>query len=76
MTTKFAATLLTAAALAAIPTAIAPVAQAEVRGEVGRYVTVGGCTDVARDIAAPIVAGAAVFGADERGRYGFRRSHA
>ena len=76
MTTKFAATLLTAAALAAIPTAIAPVAQAEVCGEVGRYVTVGGCTDVARDIAAPIVAGAAVVGVGDWARYGFPEAYA
>ena len=63
MTRKLSATLLTAAALAAIPTAITPVAQADVCGDVGgRHVSVGGCTDVARDLAVPAIAGAAVVG--------------
>ncbi|CAN5659917.1 hypothetical protein BH09ACT7_BH09ACT7_36320 [soil metagenome] len=53
---KFAATLLTAMAMAALPIAVpvvfAPVSQADVCGDVGgRHVDVGGCTDVARDVA-------------------------
>jgi hypothetical protein len=72
MTRKLSATLLTAAALAAIPAAITPVAQADVCGDVGgRHVSVGGCTDVARDLAVPAIAGAAVIGADDWARYGF-----
>ena len=72
MKTKFAATLLTAAALAAIPAAVTPVAQADVCGDVGGpYVRVGGCTDVARDVAVPVIAGADVVAADEWARYGF-----
>ena len=76
MTTKFAATLLTAAALAAIPAAFTPVAQADVCGDVGgRWVNVGGCTDVARDLAVPAIAGAAVVGADDWARYGFPQAY-
>lgn len=77
MTTKFAATLLTVAALAAVPAAIAPVAQADVCGDVGgRHVSVGGCTDVARDVADPFIAGAAVVGVDDWARYGFPEAYA
>jgi hypothetical protein len=72
MKSKFSVTLLTAATLAAVPAAIAPVAQADVCGDVGgRWVSVGGCTNIARDLAVPAVAGAAVVGADEWARYGF-----
>lgn len=72
MTRKLSATLLTAAALAATPAANTPVAQADVCGDVGgRHVSVGGCTDVARDLAVPAIAGAAVIGADDWARYGF-----
>lgn len=67
MTTKFAATLLTTMALAAIPTALAPVAQAEVCDEVGgRHVAVGGCTNIGGDIA-----GAAIVGAEVDRPYGY-----
>jgi hypothetical protein len=70
MTRKVAATLLSAAALAVIP--VTPVAQADVCGDVGGpYVRVGGCTDVALDLAAPAVVGAEVAAADEWARYGF-----
>jgi hypothetical protein len=51
-----AAALLSAMAMAAAPVAIAPAAQADVCGDVGgRHVDVGGCTNVAGDVA---VAGA------------------
>jgi hypothetical protein len=81
MTTKFAATLLTAAALAAVPTAIAPAAQADICGDVGgRHVSVGGCTPgIVGGVADAAVAGAAVAGvaaADDWGRYGFPESYA
>jgi hypothetical protein len=77
MRKKIAATLFTAAALAAVPAAITPVANAEVCGDVGgRWVNVGGCTDVARDLAVPAIAGAAVVGADEWARYGFPEAYA
>ncbi|MEI6254418.1 MAG: hypothetical protein WCP30_16605 [Mycobacteriaceae bacterium] len=77
MRKKFAATLLTTAALAAVPAAIAPVAQADVCGDVGgRHVSVGGCTDVARDVADPFIAGAAVVGVDDWARYGFPEAYA
>jgi len=59
---KLAAALLTAMALAVVPVAIPPVGHADVCGDVGgRHVSVGGCTDVAGDVAA----GAALAGADE-----------
>ena len=53
---KLAATLLTAAAMVvvpvAIPVALAPGAHADVCGDVGgRHVDVGGCTNVAGDVA-------------------------
>ena len=57
---KFSAALLAAMAVGAAPLFIAPTAQADVCGDVGgRHVSVGGCTDVAGDVAA----GAAVAGA-------------
>jgi len=53
---KLAAALLSAMALAAVPVAVAPAAQADVCGDVGgRHVNVGGCTNVGGDVA---VAGA------------------
>jgi len=76
MTKKTTATLIGALALASMPALIAPVASADVCGDVGgRYVSVGGCTDVARDIAAPVVAGAAVAGVGEWARYGFPEAY-
>lgn len=77
MTTKFAATLLTAAALAAVPTAIAPVAQADVCGEVGgRHVSVGGCTPgLAGAAVDAAVAGGAVAAATDWARYGFPEAY-
>lgn len=76
MTKKTTATLIGALALASLPALITPVAQADVCGDVGgRHVSVGGCTDVARDIAAPIVAGAAVVGVDDWARYGFDQAY-
>ena len=68
MTKKFAATLLTATALAAIPAAVTPAARADVCGDVGGpFLNVAGCTNVARDLAIP----AEVAVADEWARYGF-----
>ncbi len=50
---KLAAVLMTAAAAAVVPVAIAPVAQADVcAGAHGRHVGVGGCTNIAGDVAA------------------------
>jgi hypothetical protein len=52
---KLAAALLAATAMAALPVAIAPAAQAEVCGAVGgRHVDVGGCTHVVGDVAAGV----------------------
>jgi hypothetical protein len=81
MTTKFAATFLTAAALAAVPTAIAPAAQADICGDIGgRHVSVGGCTPgLAGDAVDAAVAGAAVAdvaGADDWARFGFPADYA
>lgn len=57
---KFSAALLAAMAVGAAPLFIAQAAQADVCGDVGgRHVSVGGCTDVAGDVAT----GAAVAGA-------------
>lgn len=54
------AALLAAMAMATLPAALAPVAQAEVCGDVGgRHVSVGGCSNIGGDIA-----GAAVIGAE------------
>ncbi|GAY19245.1 hypothetical protein [Mycobacterium sp. shizuoka-1] len=78
MAKKIAAVLLSAAALSAIPAAIAPVAQADICGDVGgRHVTVGGCTPgIAGDAVDAAVAGAAVAGATDWARYGFPESYA
>jgi hypothetical protein len=49
---KLAAGLLATAAMAALPFAMAPTAQADICGGVGgRHVAVGGCTNVAGDVA-------------------------
>ena len=61
MTKKFAVSLLTASAVAAVPFAVAPVAQADVCGDVGgRHVSVGGCSNIGGDIADAAIVGAAV----------------
>ena len=60
MNKKVAATLLAAVAITATPFLIAPSAQAEVCGDVGFYVRVGGCTDLAGDAVDAAVVGAAV----------------
>ena len=58
---KLAAALLTATAMGALPFAVAPAAQADVcAGASGRHVAVGGCTNVAGDVAR----GAAIASAD------------
>lgn len=78
MAKKFAAVLLSAAALSAIPAAIAPVAQADVCGDIGgRHVTVGGCTPgIAGDAVDAAVAGAAVADASDWARYGLPETYA
>ena len=77
MSKRTAAILLSLAALSAVPAAIAPVAQADVCGDVGgRHVSVGGCTNIAGDAADAAVAGAAVATADDWARYGFPESYA
>jgi len=49
---KLAAMLLTSAAMGALPFAVAPAAQADIcAGAGGRHVAVGGCTNVAGDVA-------------------------
>lgn len=49
---KLAAALLTAGAAALASIAVAPVAQADIcAGAGGRHVSVGGCTDIAGDVA-------------------------
>ncbi|KDF00217.1 hypothetical protein Y900_015030 [Mycolicibacterium aromaticivorans JS19b1 = JCM 16368] len=59
---KLAAALLSAMALAVVPVAVAPGAHADVCGDAGgRHVNVGGCTNVAGDVA---VAGAVASGDD------------
>jgi len=64
MTKITAAAYLAAMALAAAPLVITPTAQADVCGDVGgRHVTVGGCSDIAGDIA-----GGALLADD---RYGY-----
>ena len=74
-----AAVLLSAAALAAIPAAIAPVAQADVCGDIGgRHVTVGGCTPgIAGDaVDAAVGVGVADAVAGDWVRYGFPATYA
>jgi hypothetical protein len=49
---KLAAALLTAMAMAVVPVAIAPAARADIcAGAHGRHVGVGGCTNIAGDVA-------------------------
>jgi hypothetical protein len=60
MNKKMAATLLAAVSITATPFLIAPSARAEVCGDVGFYVRVGGCTDLAGDAVDAAVIGAAV----------------
>ena len=78
MSKRSAAILLSVAALSAVPMAIAPVAGADVCGDVGgRHVSVGGCTPgIAGDAVDAAVAGAAVAGAADWARYGFPESYA
>jgi hypothetical protein len=57
---KLAAALLTAMATAAVPVAIAPAAQADIcAGAQGRHVGVGGCTNIAGDVATGVAIAAA-----------------
>src|SRR5260370_40947548 len=57
---KLAAVLMTAAAVAVVPVAIAPSAQADIcAGARGRHVGVGGCTNVAGDVATGVAIAAA-----------------
>jgi hypothetical protein len=59
---KLAAALLTSTAMAALPFAVAPAAQADVcAGAHGRHIGVGGCTHIAGDV----VAGEAIAAATE-----------
>ncbi|MFN8043432.1 MAG: hypothetical protein U0S13_08820 [Mycobacterium sp.] len=68
---------LSLAALSAVPAAIAPVAQADVCGDVGgRHVSVGGCNVAGELRRGCRVAGAAVVGVDDWARYGFPQSYA
>ena len=58
---KLAAALLTTTAMAALPFAVAPAAQADIcAGAHGRHFGVGGCTNIAGDVAAVAIASAAV----------------
>lgn len=58
---KLAAALLMSTAAAVAPIAIAPVAQADIcAGAHGRHVGVGGCTNIAGDVAAVAIASSAV----------------
>jgi hypothetical protein len=57
---KLAAVLITAAAAAVVPVAIAPAAQADIcAGAHGRHVGVGGCTNIAGDVATGVAIAAA-----------------
>jgi hypothetical protein len=64
---KLAAALLTCTAMAALPFAVAPAAQADIcAGAHGRHVGVGGCTNVVGDVAT----GVAIASADHPYVYG------
>lgn len=64
MNKKLTSSLLAAVAVAALPFAVAPAAQAEIcGGDVGRHIGIGGCTNVVGDVADTAIAGAAVAGA-------------
>ena len=69
MRKKLAATLLGAMAMSTLPLIAIPAAQAEICGEAGRYVRVGGCVNPIGDVADAAVAGAAV--ADVAHPYGW-----
>ena len=57
---KLAAALLTATAAAVAPIAITPVAQADIcAGAHGRHVGVGGCTNIAGDVATGVAVASA-----------------
>jgi hypothetical protein len=57
---KLAAALVAAAGLAVVPVAIAPVADADIcAGAHGRHVGVGGCTNIAGDVATGVAIAAA-----------------
>ena len=68
MSKKIVATLVGALAMSALPLIAVPAAQAEICGEAGLYVRVGGCIDPIGDVAGAAVAGAAIAGVD---RWGF-----
>jgi hypothetical protein len=75
MSKKSIAILFSLAALSAVPAVIAPIAQADVCGEVGgRHVAVGGCTPGIAGDAVAIGAADAVAG--DWARYGFPESYA
>ena len=79
MSKKSVAILFSLAALAAVPTAIAPVAQADVCGEVGgRHVAVGGCTPgIAGDaVDAAVGVGVADAAVGDWARFGFPETYA
>ena len=71
MSKKIMATLVGALAMSALPLIAIPAAQAEICGEAGRYVRVGGCVDPIGDIAGAAVAGAAVADVAGVDRWGF-----
>ena len=60
MNKKITSALVGAVSMCATPFLMAPSAQAEVCGDVGFYVRVGGCTDLAGDAVDAAVIGAAV----------------
>jgi hypothetical protein len=72
--------MLSVAALSAVPTTIAPIAQADVCGDVGgRHVSVGGCTPGIAGRAAvdtAVAAGTADAVANDWARYGFPENYA
>ena len=73
MKSTLTSSLLTAAAVAAIPFAVVPAAHADICGDVGvRHVSVGGCTpDLAGDAIDAAVAGTAIAGVASLDRFGF-----
>lgn len=79
MSKKSVAILFSLAALSSVPAVIAPVAQADVCGEVGgRHVAVGGCTPgIAGDaVDAAVAAGTVDAVANDWARYGFPDTYA
>ena len=75
MATSLTSSLLAAAAVATIPFAVAPAAQADICGDIGgRHVSVGGCTPgLAGDAIDAAVAGTAIASLD---RFGFPGNYA